>query len=155
MGADPSVEQEVSRRRPGPHGVAWASWRVAGQTLGEPAQSASFGLALAAIATSSSREVEPAQGSSRPVWSALLVSSARRHASKILKADHDEAAVSKAATPMWLRAVAMATVSGAPVVGRLGDRSAVAGQPMHRLEMAILRRDQERGALSCLRWDSS
>ena len=75
--------------------ASWTSRAVIGQTSGEPAQRAFLGIALAA--TSSAREVGPAQGLSRPERSARLASSASRHATRILKADHAEAAARNAA----------------------------------------------------------
>ena len=128
---------------PGPR--PWRRARAsAGRThTGRAAQSASFGLALAA--TSSAREVGPAPGSSRRVRSASLASSEKWHATKILKADHDVTAARNAATASWPWNVAAARAM-TPVVGRLGDRPAVAGQPPHHRDVALLRRgNPERG----------
>ena len=112
--ADPRVKHKVRGRRPGAHGVVDEPGR--GRTYaGPPAHSASFGLGLAATRTSSASEVGPAQGSGSRRWedytpgvfkryapssarrsgfrSARLASMTRWHATNVLKAGHDEAAV--------------------------------------------------------------
>ena len=116
-GANLSVEEKVPRPRPGPHGVVdepTPSRTDVGRARPKPAPRARTG-------GDELRRGRWGRHRDRDGRSARLASSARRHATKILKADHDEAAVRKAATPTWPRAVAMATAVRPSFAGSVTD----------------------------------